>query len=116
MFTYHSTRSFQCSYRQQLAAAGPVSPIVSVSSISAHVQVSTTYTAFSEVARPLTVNDISSIVQEVVRYLPQLQGQPLNPRPASTTPTFSEDQADSAPREFIATSSANESHPVQSPG
>ena len=97
--------------QQQLA---PVSPVVSVSSVSAHVPMSTT--ASSEVARPLTVNDISSVVQEVVRYLPQLQGQPLNPQPVITTPTFSGDQVCSTPREFITTSSANESHPAQSPG
>ena len=96
--------------QQQLA---PVSPVVPVSSVSAHVPVSTT--ASSEVARPLTVNDISSILQEVVRYLLQLQGQPLNPQLAITSPTFSGDQVRSAPREFIAMSSANELHPVQSP-
>ena len=97
--------------QQRLA---PVSPVMLFSSVSLHVPVSTTTS--SKVARPLTVNDISSIVQEMVRYLPQFQGQPLIPQPAITTPTFSGDQVRSAPREFTAMCSAHESHPIQSPG
>ena len=59
--------------QQQLAPVSPSMLFTSVSTQESHIPVFTT--ASSKVARPLTVNDISSIVQEVLRYLPQLQGQ-----------------------------------------
>ena len=51
--------------QQQLAAVSPFMSFSSVSTQESHVPVS--ITTSSEVARLLTVNDISSIMQEVVR-------------------------------------------------
>ena len=70
----------------------------------------------SAMDRPLTVNDISSIVREVVKYLPQLQGQQLTSQPADTALTYSGDQVCSTPQEITTASIANELNPVQPPG
>ena len=70
----------------------------------------------STIDRPLTVNDISCIVREVVKYLPQLQGQQLTSQPADTTLTYSGDQVRSTPQEVTMASTANELNPVQPPG
>ena len=70
----------------------------------------------SAMDRPLTVNDISCIVREVVKYLPQLQGQQLTSQPADTALTYSGDQVCSTPQEVTTASLANEMNPVQLPG
>ena len=70
----------------------------------------------SAIDRPLTVNDISCIVREVVKYLSQLQGQQLTSQPADTALTDSRDQVRSTPQEVTTASIANELNPVQPPG
>ena len=70
----------------------------------------------SAMDRPLTVNDVYSIVREVVKYLPQLQGQQLTSQPADTALTYSGDQVRSTPQEVTMVSIANELNPVQPTG
>ena len=70
----------------------------------------------SAIDRPLTVNDVSCILREVVKYLLQLQGQQLTSQPVDTILTYSGDQFHSTPQEVTTTSIANELNPVQPPG
>ena len=83
------------STHQQDAVSSFTSPFIST--LDNHAPMSTT-------ARPLTVNNISCIVREVVKYLHQLQGQQLTAsQPADTALTYSGDQVCSTPQEVTTT-------------
>ena len=70
------------------------------------------YAPISTTTRPLTVNDISCIMREVVKYLPQLQEQQLTLQPVNTALTYSGDQVCSTLQEVTTTSRANELNPM----
>ena len=69
----------------------------------------------STTTRPLTVDDISCTMREVVKYLPQLQGQQLTSQPADTALTYSRDQICSTLQEVTSMSKANKLNPMQPP-
>ena len=79
------------------------------------VSTSEDHASISAIDRPLTVNDVSCILREVVKYLLQLQGQQLTSQPVDTILTYSGDQVHSTPLEVTTTSIAKELNPVQPP-
>ena len=95
------------STQQQDAVSSFTSPFVSTPDNHAPMSMTT---------RPLTVDDISCIVREVVKYLPQLQGQQLTLQPADTALTYSRDQIRSILQEVTSTFRTNKLNPMQPPG
>ena len=80
---------------------------------SPFVSIPENHAPMSMTARSLTVDNIPCIMQEVVKYLSQLQRQQLTSQPATTALTYSGDQVRSTPQEVTTTSRANKLNPMQ---